>query len=278
MKQWIVLGVSLLLLVMASNAPAQTRAGLLKEAEASMLLTGRIDVAADGSVTGYSIDRHEEVPPEVLAHIERNVPRWQVHPATRDGVPVASSSRFSMRLVARRGDARDFTFNIAGVHIRDGRAELRHPGGSMAPPAYPLRVAKAGGTGTVYLLLKVGRDGRVIDSHVERFNLSVLAQRPTANMIEGELSRAALRAASTWSLNPGVVEPGADHVVIRVPVDFTLDDRQAYGAWSMYIPGAYTRAPWAREDEDGNDALMPGSAVLAGSGLRLASALEPDGS
>jgi hypothetical protein len=137
-------------------------------------------------------------------------------------------------------------------------------------------VRKAGGTGTVYLQLKVGRDGRVIDSHVERFNLTVLAKRPTADMIEGELSKAALRAAATWVLNPGIVEPGNDHVVLRVPVDFTLDGRHAYGAWSMYIPGAYTRAPWAREDGDGSDALMPGHAVLAGSGLRLASALEPD--
>ncbi|MBB6600380.1 hypothetical protein [Luteimonas sp. MC1825] len=279
-KQWMALGVWLALLVLASNAPAQTRAAMLKQAEASMLLTGRIDVAVDGTVTAYSIDRQDEVPEAVRTHVARNVPRWQVQPATSDGVPIASSTRFSMRLVTRRHDGGNYKINIVGVHIDDelpSGERLTAP--NMAPPVYPRQILELGGTGVVYVLAKVGLDGRVVDTHVERFNLTVLARGPLAGRIRDALSKAALTAVSGWSfrLPEGASEAGRDYVVIRMPIEFTTGGEHGYGAWKAYIPGEHSRPAWAYGD-DGNDALAPQRATLAGSGLRLASALEPEGS
>jgi len=51
-----------LLAVMAGGVHA---GNVRKDAEASMVLTGTVDVNPDGSLHGYTIDRSEKVPPEV---------------------------------------------------------------------------------------------------------------------------------------------------------------------------------------------------------------------
>src|SRR5690606_19342409 len=89
MRTWIskALGATLLLVVVAVAvaAPKHVR----EQTEASMLLTGTIDIAADGSVRGYSIDHEDKVPDYVLANIAGMVPGWRFEPTLVDGKPVA---------------------------------------------------------------------------------------------------------------------------------------------------------------------------------------------
>jgi len=51
---------------------------LRKQVVGSMRLTGTLAVGPGGAVTGYVIDHSEKVPPEVLRHVARYVPRWRV--------------------------------------------------------------------------------------------------------------------------------------------------------------------------------------------------------
>lgn len=274
-------GLALLLACVAMDAAAQTRAGLVKQLEATMLLTGRIDVAADGSISAWSIDRHEEVSPDVMAYVTRHVPHWKVLPATVDGRPVDSSTRFSMRMIAHAVDRTTFRFNIASVHIEEEREERARPKSRrMDPPRYPPRMLRMGASGTAYVLVRIDREGTTVDTHVERVDLTVLAREAQAVQIRRELGDAALGAARAWEFDPPTTGPDADDAyhVLRVPVLFTLgDDRVAYGDWQVYLPGERTRAPWSKRDDGGNDAAVPGRVMLAGSGMKLLSPLEPGG-
>ena len=70
--------------------------------------------------------------------------------------------------------------------------------------------------------------------------------------------------------------PADDYWVVRVPVVFSLDGardaKTAYGRWEAYVPGPRNPNPWKQGDEGSAfspDALVPGQAYLAGSGLKL---------
>lgn len=275
-------GLIVLLLALAAPAGAQTRAGLMKELEASMLVKGRIDVAADGRIAAFSIQDPDQVDPLALQHVMRHVPNWTVRPATVDGVPVASSSPFSLRLVARRIDDRNHAISILGVSIEEdlpeeGRLRSDH----MQVPRFPKDMVRAGGTGIVYVILRIDASGRVLDAHVEQVDLTVLARPREAEQVRRRLAEATLDAAHAWTFHTPTTGPhaGKPEHVLRLPVEFTLDGQaMTYGQWTARVPGKRTPAPWGRPDDDAGDARMagiPGRPVLAGSGLRLSSALEP---
>lgn len=276
-------GLMVLLLALAAPAAAQTRAGLMKELEASMLVKGRIDVAADGRIAGFSIQDPDQVDPLALRHVMRHVPNWTVHPATVDGVPVASSSPFSLRLVARRIDDRNYTISILGVSIEeDLPVEARLRSDRMQPPRYPVDLLRAGGSGIVYVLLRIDASGRVVDTHVEQVDLTVLARPRQAEQVRKRLADATLEAAREWTYHVPATGPhaGKPDYVLRVPVQFVVNDGTAmtYGQWTSRVPGERRLAPWARAGDDAGEARMagiPGRPMLDGSGLRLSSALEP---
>lgn len=272
-------GLMVLLLALAGPAPAQTRSGLMKQLEGSMLLKGRIDVAADGSVTAVSIQDSERVDPLALQHVMRHAPNWTVNPATVDGVPVASSTPFSVRLVARRIDDDQYGVSITGASIEDDLPEeARLQKGVMEPPRYPTDMLRAGASGIVYLILRVDASGQVVDTHVEQVNLTVLARPREAAQVRSRLAQAAADKAGSWTFHPPATGPhaGKPDYVMRIPVEFTLGEPTGYGQWTVHVPGEQTRAPWTVED-DGNARMagIPGRATLAGTGLRLRSALEP---
>lgn len=275
-------GLMVLLLALAAPAAAQTRAALMKELEGSMLVEGRIDVAADGTVSAYSIRDTDQVDPLALQHLARHVPAWTVYPATVDGEPVASSSPFSVRLVARRVDDRNYVISIAGASIREDLPEAaRLRADRMQPPRFPRDMVALGGTGIVHLLLRIDGDGRVLDTHVEQVDLTVLARPKVAQHIRKRLAEAALEVAPAWTFHPPSAGQAAGRTghVLRVPVEFSFEgNRTVYGQWRARVPGKREPAPWAHPEDDGADsrvAGIPGRPTLVGSGLRLSSALEP---
>lgn len=276
-------GLMVLLLALAvAPAAAQTRMGLAKQLEGSMLIKGRIDVAADGTVSGFSIHDQDKVDPPALAHVMGHIPHWTVHPATVDGVPVASSTPFSIRLVARRIGDDQYGISIIGVSIQDDLPEeARVRSNDMQPPRYPADMLRIGASGIVYLVVRADASGRVVDTHVEQVNLTALARPKEANLIRTRLAATAVSAARDWTFHPPTTGPhaGDDTYSLRVPVEFTIKGRgaeMAYGRWSVHLPGEWKRSPWTRNDDgSARMAAVPGQATLEGTGLRLRSELEP---
>lgn len=98
MKNWLI---GLFCLALSGAALASGPGGVRKRAQASMLLTGTIVVAADGSVKSHVIDHADEVEPAANTLISRSIPEWKFEPVLLAGKPVAATANMSLRVVAK---------------------------------------------------------------------------------------------------------------------------------------------------------------------------------
>jgi hypothetical protein len=259
-----------------AGGPAAVR----KQIEASMLVTGRIQVDTTGKVTGFSLDQQDKLPPGIVRLLDTAVPAWTFEPFLVDGRAVNVSTDMSVRVVGKKLDEDSVSIAIRSASFgdRSGKPEEQPRSAGMAPPDYPLGAAYAGASGTVYLLVKAGRDGKVIDVATEQVNLTVVADESSMAQWRRVFQDASVRQAKRWKFIPPTAGEDAksDFWVLRVPVVFALDDPRktaAYGKWEAYVPGPRLPNPWEEEGDENMafspDALPPGGVYLAGSGLKL---------
>ena len=270
----------------APNADAQTARQARQEIEASMLVTGRVDIERDGTVSGHAFDQPEKLPTHAISLIERAIPALRFEPVLVDGAPVLARAKMSVRLVATPVGDREGSMNvrIASAHFGDeysdtDRTAVRRS--DLRPPRYPMSVAQIGGKGTVYLLVKVGRDGAPEDVVAEQVNLTAVGNARQMQRIRDTLSKTAIdNARRHWTFIPPAAgdDIARDYWVVRVPVQFSLhDDRDtAYGQWSAYHPGWQQRPAWAAPTPPGfsPDTLVAGNVTPETSRFRLLTPFE----
>ena len=250
--------------VAAAGGPKSVR----KQAEASMQVTGVIDIEASGSVSDFRIDHPEKLSPDLVKLLGTMVAAWKFEPVLEDGRPVAVSTRTSVRLIAKPAEDGAYLLRIGGAAFGFGDNEHAPRKVSVKAPSYPMSPARGGVSGTVYLVLKVGRQGTVVDAIAEQVNLRVVAGEARMEQLRGQLAESALRAARGWTFAPPTAGPDidADHWSLRVPVDFVIragatGPADEYGRWLGYVPGPRHPIPWAEKDDDfqaAPDALIAG--------------------
>ncbi|WP_226467620.1 energy transducer TonB [Luteimonas panaciterrae] len=270
----------LCLLFMAFMAVAGvSRKEVLQQMELSLLVTGSVDIEPDGHVSAYVVDQPEKLPGGVRELIAKNVPKWRFEPILVDGKAVSARAKMSLHVVAKRVDDDRFDATIDAANFGTGE---QVPGvdltvKEMKPPKYPKWAVMNGFKGTVYLVLRVDRQGAVEDVVVEQVNLRTAGTPKQMELGRNHLSRAALDAAKAWTFVPPTKGENAkqESWSIRVPVDYSLegeDRTQKYGRWQAYIPGPRQGIPWDT-GEDGNasspDALADGDIYMIGAGPRL---------
>src|SRR5690606_8526743 len=94
--------IAVLALLLALPGYAQNARAFRDKVEASMVVTGHVDIGADGSVTAYALDAAEKLPGYVVDLFDRNVPGFRFEPPTTDGEAFAARARMSARIVARK--------------------------------------------------------------------------------------------------------------------------------------------------------------------------------
>lgn len=271
--------VGLLCAVLSCAVLAAGPDAVRKREEATMLVTGRIDVMPDGSVHGYSIDRPEKVPAAVTDLIQKNVPNWKFKIA--DNSNVIEQARMNLRIVAKPTDDGQYAIRIASSSFGEQKdlGSEYVSAKDRAAPKYPLSAEKARVDGTVYLFLRVGRQGQVEDAVAEQVNLRQYGSDMEMQRYRDVLADAALKAAKTWTFNtPTTGKHVADaYWNVRVPVAFNLKVRGApeddtYGKWQGYIPGPRQPIPWAQKTPQlsiSPDAIPAGSISQADQNLQL---------
>ena len=232
-----------------------------------MLVTGSVDIERDGSVGGHAFDKAEALPKGVVDMIDGAMKTWRFEPVTADGHAIAARSSFSLRVVGKQLDDGNYALRIAGVRFGKGDDDtIPRRRGRLAPPRYPEDAVRNGVGGTVYLVLRIGRDGNVEDVIAQQVNLRVAAT-PQGN---GALPRAVrgyqrrrrhAGGASIHRRRPRAAD--ASSWSVQVPVDFFLPERPptVYGRWEAYVPGPRVPVPW-RTDAEG--AHGSADAVAAG--------------
>lgn len=257
-----------------------------KQIESSLLVTGEIEIDAQGEVSELLIDKPEELPRGIAEFVKGQVLRWTFQPVLLDGNPMPARSRMAARVVGKRID--EDSVSIAVKHAsftgpEPGEGEsVTHI--AMKPPSYPMPAARGGAQGTAYLVLKISRDGTVADAIVEQVNLRVVASEAEMTRLRDLFAKASLTAARRWTFKPPTRGEGVGEEFwsVRVPVDYTMDTgkpKTRYGEWQAYIPGPRQTIPWGEESEAAGfspDALAEGGVYMAGaeSGLRLLTPLD----
>lgn len=232
----------------AATAVAAKSPDADKQIEASMVVTGSIEVEPDGSVSGYTLDQPDKLPQGVVDLAAKAVPAWRFEPVLVDGRPVAAKAKMSLRVFARKLGPERYEVGIRSANFGDEGA----PGESvnprlLEPPKFPPEMAFRGISATAYVVVRIGRDGHVEDVIAEQVNLKISGSPKQAAWRRDVFAKAALATARKWTFNPPTKgeASGKDHWEVRVPVQFLMQgDEVAYGQWDAYFPGPRQTIPW----------------------------------
>ncbi|KQR12804.1 MULTISPECIES: hypothetical protein [Xanthomonas] len=285
-KQRLGLGIlfSLAAMGVAHAKPDAARAQI----EASMNVTGELTLTPDGTVTAVALVDEERLPAAVRERIKHSVAAWRFDPVKDDGNALPARLPMSLLLVAKPGDDNQYRVSIRSAHFggQTPQGVSAQPNG-MAPPPYPVNAFRGGATGVVYLLLKIGRDGKVEDVVAEQVNLTALVPESKRARWRKEFADASIAKARSWTFTAATAgsERTAPFWEMRVPVTFDiaasekdLDAKQK--KWQSYLPGPRQTASWRMQNDaaattDSPDAL-PGSGLFSvrGEGVRLITPLQ----
>ena len=275
----------LMLLAGAFAADAASRADIRKSIERSMLVTGTIDIGTDGKVVAHRVDQPEKLPEFVRDLVAKAVPGFLFEPVTVDGRVVKARAKMGIRVIAKQLDNGNYGLRIGSASFGEEggvKGETVTVVGQMTPPHYPKAAYLSGVEGSVYLMLKIDRQGKVVEAIDEQVNLLFFDNELQMQKDRKVLAKAAISAAKKWRYDVPTRGPLVDDEFwsMRVPVDFRLcgssDEcegmaQPAYGVWESYVPGPKNHIPWISEEQNRQnpDAMIAGDARPVGSGPRL---------
>jgi hypothetical protein len=279
--QIIGLALGVLLAVSGTSADAGNARASRKLIESSLRVGGTIVVAPDGTVQSYTLEHTEMLGAPLENFLKNNITHWKFKPVEVDGKVVTAKAAMSLQLIANREEAGSMSVRIAntwfGANASGTGTEepaTDNPRSlSMRPPKYPNEAAYMGGQGITYLVVNIGRDGKVLAVEAERVNLRSLGTDTQMNMLRKAFADASIRAAKQWTFQPPTTGPEAakDSWRVRVPVDFRLAGLPGVtqpkpGGWESYIPDPTVRdVPWARDElrAAGSPDALPGNGVYS---------------
>jgi hypothetical protein len=253
-----------------------------KVAEASMLVTGKVELNTDGSVHSYTLDKQDKLPAPVIDLAKRNVGSWKFQFASTPDSVITET--MSMRIVAKNTDGKHMTLAIAGVQFEDGTGvddtvhSITRP-----PPLFPSYSLHNGISGRVYLLVEVGRDGKVANVSAEQVNLRQSYAQTNMAVFRKDLTDAAIKTIRQWTFSTPTKGKWVDspYWLVRIPVNFHIrnenldvNDGDDYGSWEIYMPGPRMDVPWLSDKRliaDAADTTPDGTTHQLGASPQLAS-------
>lgn len=274
-------------LVVAEPSPGSV-AQVRQQVESSMLVSGDVHIETDGSVSGLLLRQEEKLPEGVVKLVRDSALQWRFEPIVVDGKLVRAVAPMSLRVVARKLEGGSYEVSLRGVSFQkyDSTDPQNVASIQMNPPRYPELAFRAGATGSVYLLVKVGRDGKVEDAFAEQVNLTFLSRESDQRRFREVLARNAIAAAKGWTFRVPTEGDVASRPYwnVRVPINYAMDrgrdkGAETYGRWVSYVAGPRERAPWRTEDrnvETSPDSLAEGGVYMAdrNTGPRLLTPLQ----
>jgi len=233
--------------------------------------------------------QEEKLPEGVVKLVREQALQWRFEPIVVDGKAVRAIAPMSVRVIARRLEGGSYEVSLRGVSFQkyDSTDPQNVSSITMNPPRYPELAFRAGATGSVYLLVKVGRDGKVEDAFAEQVNLTYLSRESDQRRFRELLAKNAVTAAKGWTFRVPTEGDSATQPYwnVRVPISYNIGDSrpdqgaETYGRWKSYVAGPRASAPWRTQDQNAEaspDSLAEGGVYMAdrNTGPRLLTPLQ----
>lgn len=253
-------------------------------AEASLMVEGKVMFNPDGTISSYTLREPDKLPGPVVDLINQSLASWKLEFASIPAAPIEES--MSLRIVATDADRTHTIIRVASAHFEAANQpadEVVHSKERRAP-AYPRKSIDGRMSGTVYLLVRVGRDGTVIDAAAEQVNLHRYVERSLQSVYRKDLADAAVKAVKRWTFSVPTQGDSAQlpFWYVRVPIKFHLNDfadpsfdshnGMKYGAWEIYVRGPRETIPWLQDKKllaDSPDSTPDGAVLQLSSGTEL---------
>jgi len=244
--------------------------------EMSMLVSGTIEVDADGKVVASNLEKEKKIPEPLRDYLRARIPLWKFAPVLQDGKPVHANNRMDILLVARFQPDGQMAVSVRSVRFEptESLPKAQTVGNKrLVPPEYPKAAARTGASGTAYLVIKVGRDGNTEEAIAEQVNLYTLGKEDEMAVWRQAFADTAVQVSQRWRFIPPTEGELADdpYWLVRVPVTFLQMGQEPprAGGWSVYVPGPRTPVPWAdpavpsdtRAAQAAPDAIDPHAAI-----------------
>lgn len=232
---------------------APSMRALQDQVESSMRIKGSLDIGADGRVVAVRLDQQDAIPAGVVGFVKESMAGWEFEPTLQEGKTVPITTPVSLRVVGKvqgDGSARIEIRSASFVDYRED--DLTRPARlSGSVPTYPVRTAGRGVAADVFLLIQVGRDGKVRNVAAEQVNLRVLVPPRQLDTVRTAFANSAIQAVRDWQFRIPTQGPLADREtwVVRLPVRYA--DQPPSGdvpAWEPYLPGPRQRAAWQQPE------------------------------
>ncbi len=258
--------------IVAGTGPAAVR----KQVESSLSVTGSVDITPSGDVVAHRLDQPEKLPKGIVDMVARIAPLWKFEPVALQGNAV-SRSTMSLLFVGKKREDGNYSIELRSAAFAgdSGESVLPSPTGNRAL-AYPMSLQRLGVTGAVFLQLKIGRDGKVMNIDASHVNLRVIGSEADMKRWRDAFVRSSIATVKEWTFVVPQSGPGFDtgYWFGTLPIEYSMEhsEKHEYGRWQTYVPGPKTLIPWLQDSQlaDGDaDALMSNRFHEAGTGRRL---------
>jgi hypothetical protein len=248
--------------------------------EATMKVTGSMDVDDKGTVTSHAIDHPEKLPQGVVQLLDQTLHTFRFEPVLRNGRPRAVRAKMTLVVAANHVDPDHIAVRVRSALF----LESDPPPGEMISikqrgvMRYPVEAEAGGVTGTVYVALRIDRTGHVVDAQAEQVNLRVVDDESRMQRWRDVLAKPTLVALRNYTFNVPTSGKHAndEYFTGTIAVVYSLESGSpppGYGKWDSYVPGPRQEIPWLDEQTAGarnnNDAIPDGTFAQAGTDLKL---------
>lgn len=222
---------------------ATAGAALAQEPAYTLDASGRITIAADGSVSDYALQ--DQLDESIAGLVDKTVRNWHFEPILVDGRPVIATTNMHLELEALPRDGDEFVLRVADVDF-GGSTKVSHD-----PPQYPRDALDDRIGAKVTLVVQVDATGKVERLHVERVSLSEDSSDMRERFWRERFAKATLAAAKDWTFkNNEVIDGTPLATILRIQVAYQINNSsqpEGSGHWVAsqgFIPGPYHPIPW----------------------------------
>jgi hypothetical protein len=254
------------------------QAAVRQQIEASLDVSGSIAVDDKGNVTSHTIDHPDQLSPGVVDLVAKTIPTLHFKPVLQDGQPHAVVAKMNLVLVANHVDPEHVSIRIRSARFTESEPPASEQisiksRASDRSIAHAIMIAGVGGT--VYVAVRIDRNGRVIDAQAQQVNLRVVAGEKQMRRWREELAKPTLATLRKYTFAIPITGPQANDSEFSgiLPVMIMLDGQAPpkYGQWKSYVPGPRQHIAWLddKEDTSGSEAIPTGTFAQAGTALTL---------